>query len=222
MPPTTPLVSLPGTVQKAPAGVQGFDVNQPLSAADAQALKNAGYDFCLRYIPRVSVKNCLTNAEALAILNAGIALMPVQHVSPDNWHPSKQLGTDYGNTAANYAKNVVGLPPGMNVWCDLEMIAPHTFAADVIAYCQAWYTAVHAAGYIPGVYVGFHAILNSEQLYNDISFKHYWSAYNNDIPVATRGFQLMQSEVISPTGIEIGPDKTQNDHLGDAVLWLSL
>jgi len=223
MPSTTPLIALPGTVQEASAGLSGFDVNSFISATAAATFKNAGYAFCIRYIPRTAnlIKGNLTHAEASGILNAGLALMPVQHVSLPGWIPNTNLGTVYGNYAATYARQIVGLPQGMNIWCDLEGVAQGTPAADVIAYCQAWYYAVHTAGYIPGIYVGYDTMLTAEQLYNDISFQHYWRAYNGP-QVATRGFQLIQKTEKELNGITFDPDITHNDNFGDAVLWLSL
>jgi hypothetical protein len=214
---------LPGTVQQAAAGLSGFDVNSILSAADAQNLKDAGYDFCIRYVPRTAALAAgnLTNAEALDILNAGLALMAVQHVANEGWIPDASLGTAYGSYAATYASEVVGLPPGMNIWCDLEGVAPDTDAADVIAYCQAWYNPVNAAGYIPGIYVGWNTMLTPQQLYSDLSFQHYWRAYNGP-QVATRGFQVLQEVETTVNGITIDPDTTQNDNLGDSALWLSI
>ena len=216
------LLSLPGTVQQAPAGQKGFDVNQPLSAGQAQDLQNAGYAFCIRYIPRTAklVRNNLTNAEALNILNAGLALMAVQHVALPGWAPTVALGTAYGNYAATYAQQTVGLPQGLNIWCDLEEVAEGSAAADVIAYCQAWYAAVDTAGYIPGLYVGYGTGLTPQQLYSSLSFKHYWRAYNGPL-VATRGYQLLQKTEVTVNGITIDPNITQNDNLGGAVLWLA-
>jgi hypothetical protein len=214
---------LPGAVQQAAAGLSGFDVNSPLSFNDAQNFKNAGYDFCIRYVPRTAnlINNNLTNTEALNILNAGLALMPVQHVSPAGWAPNTNLGTVYGNYAATYASQIVGLPQGINIWCDLEEVAPGSLAADVIAYCQAWYYAVHTAGYTPGLYVGWGIVLTDDQLNNDTSFQHYWRAYNGQ-EVATRGYQLIQGTEKSLNGFTFDPDTTQNDNLGDAALWLSI
>ncbi|WP_183558627.1 DUF1906 domain-containing protein [Mucilaginibacter sp. SP1R1] len=212
---------LPGTVKQATPGLRGFDVNFILSATDAQHLKAAGYDFCIRYIPRnVNLLNGnLTNSEALRILNAGLALMAVQHVALPGWVPSADLGTAYGNYAALYAKQVVGLPPGMNIWLDLEEVAQGTPAAGVIAYCNAWYKEVETAGYEPGIYVGYGPGLTSQQLYNNLSFKHYWQAYNGP-NVATRGFQLLQKTQKTVAGIVIDPNITQADNLGDVALWL--
>lgn len=215
-------LKLPGSVQQAPAGLSGFDVNQPLTATQAMGFKNAGYAFCVRYLPRTAqlIKNNLTNSEARDILNAGLALMAVQHVALPGWQPNTNLGTVYGSYAASYAKDVVKLPPGMNIWCDLEEVAENTPAADVLAYCQAWYYAVHVAGYIPGLYVGYGIVLTPEQLYNDTSFQHYWRAYNGP-EVATRGYQLLQKTQKALNGIEFDPDVTQKDELGDSLFWLS-
>ena len=219
--PNTPQ-TLPGTVQSAPSGLLGFDIDTPITSAQAQQFKNAGYDFCCRYLPRNSnPTDKLTNAEAANILNAGLALVAVQHVSAPGWVPNTNLGTVYGNYAATYASQVVGLPPGMNIWCDLEGVAIGTPVQDVVAYCQAWYYAAHTAGYVPGIYVGYDTILTDQQLYNDISFQHSWRAYNGP-QVATRGFQLIQGPQKLVNGFNIDPDTTQNDSLGDALLWLSI
>lgn len=220
--PNTPLITLPGAVQNAPAGLTGFDVNQPLSAGHAQNLKNEGYDFCIRYIPRTAslTHNNLTNAEALNILNAGLALMAVQHVALPGWAPTADLGAAYGGYAATYAQQTVGLPQGLNIWLDLEEVAADSSPADIVAYCQAWYAAVDSAGYIPGLYAGYGTGLTPQQLYNTLSFKHYWRAYNGP-DVATRGYQLIQKTEKTVGGITIDPNVTQNDNLGDTVLWLS-
>jgi len=216
---------LPGTVQPAPAGKTGFDVNQVLTADQALGFKNAGCDFCIRYVPRTAALAAkpgnLTNAEALDILGAGLALMAVQHVAESPWQPNTNLGTAYGNFAATYAAQTVNLPPGMNVWCDLEEVPGSVAAADVIAYLQAWYYAVHAAGYVPGLYVGYGTQLSADQLYNNTSFQHYWRAYNGD-PVATRGFQLLQKTEKQLGSICYDPDVTQTDNDGDSVLWLTV
>jgi hypothetical protein len=217
------LTSLPGTVQKAAAGLSGFDINSVLTAAAAAGFKNAGYDFCIRYIPRTAnlINGNLTNAEALHILNAGLALMVVQHVALPGWVPTAVLGKEYGSYAVFYAENYVGLPLGVNIWLDLEEVANTAPPMDVIAYCEAWYTEVKTAGYEPGIYVGYGTRLTPRQLYNDLSFSHYWRAYNGS-QVATRGFQLLQKTQKAVNGFMIDPNVTQNDALGDTVMWISV
>jgi hypothetical protein len=218
------MATLSGTVQQGAAGLAGFDVNQVLSASQAQAFKDAGYDFCIRYIPRHdgSSSGNLTFDEATDILNAGLALMAVQHVANPGWAPTADLGTAYGSYAATWCSDTVGLPPGVNVWLDLEEVATDSAPDDVIAYCQAWYTAVKAAGYVPGIYIGYGVVLDGAQLYNDLSFQHYWRAYNDDTIVATRGFQIKQTTEKTLNGITFDPNTTQEDNLGGTPLWLAL
>ncbi len=216
---------LPGTPTAAAPGLKGFDTNTILSAATALQFKQGGYDFCVRYLSRGTSQgsNDLSNAEALNILNAGLALMAVQHVAanyPPGWTPNAALGTTYGANAANNARSV-GLPAGINIWCDLEGVVPTTPAADIIAYCQAWYTAVNNAGYVPGLYVGVPCGLTSSQLYNNLSFSHYWHSLSGSTPdVAVRGYQMVQSMWQTVNGVSIDPDVTQTDKKGGNVIWL--
>lgn len=226
--------ALPGTVQQATTGLRGFDIDLILTAAQALDFKNAGYDFCVRYVPRTELlaeqtHTNLTNAEAIAILDAGLALMVVQHTRNEGWPPTGPLGTADGSYAVTYAGQIAQLPQGMNIWCDLEVVATTATAADVIAYCQAWYAAVSAGGYVPGLYVGFGIKLSAGQLYNDLSFKHYWSAYNAEVGVATRGYQLIQTDALELNTVTpdadkntFDPNKVETDQLGGLPLWLAL
>ncbi len=213
---------LPGTVQSAAPGLKGFDTNTIVTAQVAQQFKAQGYSFCARYLSRSTSQgsNDLSNAETANILNAGLALIAVQHVAAEGWVPSASLGTTNGTNAANNAASV-GLPKGMNIWCDLEGVATGTASSVVIDYCQAWYTAVAAAGYVPGLYVGANCILTGQQLYSNLSYQHYWKSLSNVPMVATRGYQLIQGAETTVNGIGIDSDTTQNDNLGGAVLWLS-
>jgi hypothetical protein len=215
--------TLPGTVQAAASGLTGFDMNNQLSLVQAQAFKAAGYSFCLRYLSlnNQQGKTDLDHAEALDILNAGLALMAVQHVMESGWTPSARLGSTYGTNAVINAQSI-GLPTGINLWCDLEGIAVGTSAQTVIDYCQAWYTAVNNAGYVPGLYVGYDSVLTGDQLYNNLSFQHYWKSGSLVPTVSVRGYQLIQSSNTQVLGTNIDTDTTQDDNLGGAVLWLSL
>ena len=145
---------MPGTVEAAPAGATGFDTDTKLTASSASAFAAAGFRFAIRYLTRDAPEadTDLTRSEALDILDAGLALMAVQHVAPSGWVPSASLGAEYGAYAAANARSV-GLPYGVSVWLDLEGVAEGTPTIDVIAYCNAWYDPVAAAGYVPGLYV---------------------------------------------------------------------
>jgi hypothetical protein len=221
--------TLPGIVQQAPAGLKGFDANTPISASTAAAFYAKGYRFCVRYVGRTAMASYdLTASEAKTILEAGLALMVVQHVLNPGWNPTQSLGQEYGANAAKFTK-AIGVPPGVNLWCDLECVASGTAASDVIAYCNAWADQVSAAGYVPGLYVGYQPGLTAQQLYQNLKFKHYWGAYNIDgdeIP-ATRGLQLQQKVGTSGTigGVSTeayDDDVTMSDKLGGSAVWLTL
>ena len=186
---------LSGTVQRATSGVRGFDANTPISASTAQAFVAAGFGFCLRYVGRTQMASYdLTTAEAQTILDSGLALMTVQHVLNPGWNATGALGTQYGTNAAQFTR-AIGLPAGVSVWCDLECVDTSCPAVDVIAYCNNWYDAVAAAGYVPGLYIGYQPGLTGAQLYGSLKFQSYWAAYNVDgsSRPSPRGWQMVQS-----------------------------
>jgi hypothetical protein len=217
-------VPLAGTVAGAPPGALGFDANTVLTARSAAGLRDAGFAFCIRYLSRGMGQQGgdLTTSEAGLILDAGLALMPVQHVQAAGWVPTEALGKSLGQSAAANA-NEVGFPGGVNVWMDLEGIHNATPAADVIAYGNAWCDEVAGAGYLPGVYVGASAILSGDQLYWQLKTKHYWKSGSTVPDIPHRGYQLIQRIVHGDiiAGVEIDRDVTQTDLLGDTVQWLT-
>jgi hypothetical protein len=220
--------TLPGSVQRAPAGLKGFDANTPLTASTAAAFYAAGYRFCVRYVGRTQMASYdLTAAEAQTILESGLALMIVQHVLEPGWSPTQSLGMEYGANAAAFSKQI-GVPAGVNVWCDLEGVSTSSAASDVAAYCNAWAAEVSAAGYLPGLYIGWEPGLSGSQLY-DLAFDHYWGAYNVDgvSKPSPRGFQLQQKEGSGGTigGVSTesyDDDWTELDGEGGTPFWQAL
>ena len=187
---------LDGHVYTAPDGVRGFDANEKISRQAAAAFHAHGYRFCLRYVGRLKANTRdLSATESRGLLAAGLGLMVVQHVASETaWTPTPGKGRSYGAFAAAESARI-GVPPGVTVWCDLEGVAPGTPPDDVVDYCNEWHSAVAKAGYVPGVYVGWHAGLNATRLYRDLRFTHYWSAYNlnaDQAPVI-RGVQMRQA-----------------------------
>ncbi|MDB4948998.1 MAG: hypothetical protein JWM27_1647 [Gemmatimonadetes bacterium] len=213
-------MSITGTVTHAAAGLRGFDVNATVSASVAQQFKAAGYAYCIRYVPFGTVEDPdLTAAEAGGILAAGLALMPVQHVRYPGWLPSGALGTQYGQAAVQYLQGI-GFPAGVNVWCDMECVGTVP-QQDAIDYCNSWYAAVAAGGYVPGLYVGYEPGMTDPQIY-DLRFTHYWAAYNANSSVPTRGYQLVQSpQSTHIAGMSYDDDVTCTDKLGGTALWLA-
>jgi hypothetical protein len=212
--------ALTGTVQSAPSGRVGFDTDTKLDLSTAKLFRQSGYDFCLRYISLGGENSYdLDTAEAEAILDAGLALMPVQHVRYAGWMPDAELGTQTGQNAADDATHV-GFPPNVNVWLDLEGINPNATTEAVIAYCNSWYDAVAQAGYLPGLYVGANSILDSQQLYDNLKFQHYWHSLSLVPNVAVRGYQMVQSDGGTVHGVGIDKNLTQADADHGQVQWL--
>lgn len=213
-------MALPGEVQGAIPSVPGFDSDTVVTAALAQQFYTEGYKFCLRYLALDQEwPQDLSMQEAADILNSGLALMPVQHAREPGWSPSQALGQEDGQNAASNAQNV-GFPAGVNIWCDLEGVNGTAGVQAVIDYCQAWYDAVDAAGYTPGLYVGYDALLSGQQLH-ELSFQHYWRSQSRVPDIPTRGYQLVQLfPSITANGIYIDLDVTQNDGEGGQAQWL--
>ena len=210
---------LPGQVQDAASSVPGFDCDAVLSADLARQFFSQGYKFCLRYLSRARAAQNLTAQEATDILNSGLALMPVQHARPPGWSPDASLGHADGQEASANAK-AIGFPAGVNVWCDLEEVSTAARAQDVVDYARAWYHAVHAAGYSPGLYVGAATLLTGQQLF-DLPFRHYWRSSSRVPDIPRRGYQLIQfSPAIQLNGIAIDLDVALPDNEGGSARWL--
>jgi Domain of unknown function (DUF1906) len=186
-------MALDGIAAAAPPGVHGFDCADIVSADHATQFLAVGFGFCIRYLSRNDAQgpNDLSaeeEEEAAALLDAGLALMAVQHVAAPGWLPTQPLGTQNGRNAANNAESV-GLPAGINIWLDLEGINHTANHADVIAYCNAWFDEVSGAGFVPGIYVGANCVLTGDELFWRLKTAHYWQS-GSDVPaIPNRGYQ---------------------------------
>jgi len=214
-------MTLPGTFHPATPGLKGFDTDCIVTAKAAAAFAAQGYSFCLRYVSRATTqgKNDLSPQEAQTLLQAGLSLMAVQHVRKPYWTPTATLGTSDGVHAA-YHVHVIGFPPKVNVWCDLEGVQAGTPAQQVIDYCNAWHTAVAAAGFTPGLYVGADAILTGARLVSALKFEHYWKSLSTVPALPGRGYQMIQTAGPTVAGIATDQNVTQNDTQGNAALLL--
>lgn len=171
-------MTAPAVLRTIAAGTRGFDCNQVVPASTARAFYAAGYRFVLRYVPRLkAAPHDLFAAEVQTLLDAGLAVMPVQHVEAGEWTPTLAKGSQYGTVAANMAL-AAGIVAGTTVWLDLESVAKGTPARDIIDYCTEWFHCVRAAGFQPGLYVGWQCGLTADQLYYKLPFTRYWAAYN--------------------------------------------
>jgi len=223
-------MTLPGHVFTAPDGVRGFDTAERVTPAAAAAFRRRGYRFCVRYVRRDKPHaSALSASEARSLLNVGIGLMLVQYVESDtSWKPTGAKGTKNGAIAASEAE-LLGVPWGVTVWCDLEGVAPGTPSQRVIDYCNRWHAAVTGAGYLAGLYVGYRAGLSATQLYRALRFTHYWSAYNlnaDQFP-AVRGVQMRQAvaratDRVPGASLDFQVDRVSADRLGGRPTVLAL
>jgi hypothetical protein len=197
---------------------RGFDCNQHVTRAIADAAVAKGYQFCVRYVRRATAHDYdLNKTEVADILASGLGLMLVQHYSGEGWRPSAALGSQYGYVAALEAAALV--PRGTMIWCDLEGVARGVPADVIVAYLKNWYNAVAAAGFVPGLYVGYGCGLTNEELYLRLPFTHYWRAYNGDNAPIVRGFQMLQhvasaEDRIPGLDVEFDVDTIHVDHKG--------
>jgi hypothetical protein len=204
----------------APNGLKGFDTAQKLSYETARSLRDQGMRFAMRYVSRTSPAHSydLDRSEREAIHRAGLALGVVQHVERDGppwWTPTEDKGAAYGYMAGEQAR-LAGVTTGVTVFLDLEGITPDTDVATVIAYCNTWHKAVQAAGYHPGIYVGYGAILSATGLYRNLRFDRYWGAYNlnRDQEPIKRGICMKQHSQQTIAGVTLDPDTVTQDALG--------
>ncbi len=166
----------------------GFDADTQLTAAMAAALREAGMTFAVRYLSiEAQSSGDLSTDEVGIILNAGLALMPVQHVRFANWMPSAALGTEDGKNAVANAM-ACDLPAGVTLWCDSEGQAGG--ASATIAHVNAWAAVVKAAGYDPGLYVGAGTPLDGQQLYA-LDVDRYWKSFSQ-VSEPTCGWSMIQ------------------------------
>lgn len=213
--PTSSLV-----MQAASLGAKGVDTDTKLTLASATALHQAGADFVVRYVSLGSpdAAGDLSPSEVVAITQAGLALMVVQHVRALGWTPTASLGSQYGTAAASDAL-ACGYPKGCTLWCDLEGVNVNANAADVSAYVNAWCVAVSAKGFEAGLYVGGGSILNSSQLYATSAVR-YWRSFSQVPNVANRGYCMLQLyPTTSLAGVAVDIDVVCGDYRGGYPHW---
>lgn len=217
-----------GLATAATDGAIGFDTAVPLTQSQVVDYVSKGYQFCVRYVSRTDGTRQfnaghgtadLSAAETDMILSHGLALMVVQHVATSGWVPTAPLGQQYGSNAAAYCLDAE-VRPGVNVWLDLEDIPIGTPHEDIVGYCNAWFSEVANAGYVPGVYVGFNVWLSSDELFFDLNTKHYWRAAGNIPDVAHRGYQLFQHTLYPGTAHEFDKNVARTDGLSGNAIWL--
>lgn len=200
-------------IQPAPNGARGVDTMLRFNAARAKAIKDAGYDFIVRYI------EALTVAERDCILGIGLALLAVGYSRRPGWMPSAELGAQ---DAAHHIEHAtaVGLMRGMTLYCDVEGPSSAARDRDCIAYVNTWARLIKSEGYIAGGYFGFAVPLTSYQMYHSLGVTQYWSGAGSR-PVETRGYSMRQANrSITVDGLLVDEDWIATDGCGDTPILL--
>jgi hypothetical protein len=202
-------------VQAAPSGARGIDTITPFSPQLAASFKAAGYQFIVRYLGAIDVR------ERDAILGAGLGLLVVGYSRRAGWEPSAAIGEADGQAAVQHAGKAE-LMAGMSIYCDMEGPAGSTTAADCIGYVNAWAKPVIDAGYRAGIYVGYGIPLTPRQLYQDLIVTGYWHSVSRVQDVAVRGYQMIQQPPGNrlELGIKVDVDQIDADRNGDTPYWM--
>ncbi|MBX3202322.1 MAG: DUF1906 domain-containing protein [Labilithrix sp.] len=133
------------------------------TAKQAAALKASGIDGLIGYLGVIS------KARVDQLLDAGLSFGPVT------------LANRFDGAAAVQQAKALGMPAGVTVWLDVEGTSVYmTPPAELIAKINAWATAVKAAGYIAGIYVGSPQPLTSEEL-QALGVTRYWNALSREV-----------------------------------------
>jgi len=204
--------------------MKGFDCNVKLSYELSKKFKEDGFEFAMRYVGRLKQASFdIDTKEIQDILRAGLKLGIVQHCpGKPGILPSKELGTTYGKNAALFSEQS-GYAKGCIVYLDLEdvNIEYKNRQQDIIDFCNYWYDEVLAAGYTPGIYIGFNTFLSGDMLYKRLKFQHYWKSFSKVPDVTTRGYEMVQLEWKTVNGIQIDTNEVTGDKLGNKPIFMA-
>ncbi len=170
---------LAGKLAPAWPGASGVYVDSKLDGATAQAFADQGYAFVLRKLSwsAPAPADGFSRLEANDIVQAGLALMPVQAIPPEAWlaagAASAELGARDGKRAAALAR-WIGFPAGVSVWLQLGPYGKDATPQAMIDYCNAWHDAVAAAGYTPGLGQEDGRLPGDMAQYASLRFEQYW------------------------------------------------
>lgn len=190
-------------------GARGTDSRALIDSAEtARALKEAGADFAMQYLGTV------TTAAVDAILGAGLALMPVTRANK------------FDGPAAVSELAALKLPSGCTVWLHVESDAS-TPPAVLRQQIDDWATAIVAAGFEAGLYVGAGCPLTSVELYA-LKVTRYWKSQskiidrNGQLAEPGCGWCMIQAypEIIW-AGVRVDIDIIQQDYRNRLPSWVT-
>ena len=188
------------------------DTAGKLNASSAARLYAAGVRWVWRYVffRAPGPSGDLDPAELAAINAAGLGVLLVQHVRNPGWTGSSQTGaSDAAAAIANAVRaGCVGRPdlpsgdPGRPVLA-LDLEGCRTGDPE---HAAAWVPVVDAAGYRPGVYVGYASGMTTATLDALPGQPIFWCDYAalTQRPLPTGGYHLHQhaGEVLAGVGVD--------------------
>lgn len=156
-------------MKSAPASFPAFGIDTVLrlTASQCAALRARGFSFACRYL------GGLTPDELATILAGGLAVFPVTYSRKPGWVPTPGMGAADGKAAVTRAK-YLKLPAGTTVWLDLEGCSGSADATT--AWVNEWAAAIIAAGFDPGLYVGYSPGGLDENALWKLKVDRYWRA----------------------------------------------
>ncbi len=210
-----------GGAENAIQAMSGFSYDKRLSAMQAGQFYTYGYRFCLRgfYTDHNKIQKNLNHEEVVNVLNSGMAIMPVQHINKLDWKPSAELARVHGEQVAKDAK-ALGMPAGLNLWCNITGLAGDVSIQDVIIYCNHWYDAVMEQGYVPALFVNPCLPLSGNQLFRYLNFKHFCRNHEQAPHIPELGYELFRNSTINETGNRIVKYHLQLNQQGIGSTWL--
>ena len=211
---------MPRLATPAKVGSKGFDTIAHIDAVAAKRLKSAGMDYAVRYL------GSLTSTELDGMLEAGLKVMPVTYGMKAGTPLNGELGKKFGNSSVLHCKNA-GIPVNTTVWLDLE--DARGTAQEVSDFVNQWAFIVKDAGFMPGLYVGFNAVLTSAELYA-LGVVRYWNSLSKETDAQGKlaepncGWCMIQ--LYPPNqqcvGVQIDYDVIQADYKGRVPNWIAL
>lgn len=184
--------------------------------AEAQGLRTAGVKGVAQYL------GSLTRAGAQGIVDAGLGLFPVTYA--DHWDGPRAVAE----------LQALAFPQGLTAFLDVEGVV--SSSAALIASINQWATAILAAGYVPGLYVGAGALLTSAELYA-LKVERYWKGIsrvedrNGALAEPLCGWAMIQrfpgdqvfksSDDVPPVlyGLEVDVSVVGTDYRGRELAW---
>lgn len=150
---------------------QGFDTATKLNKTTAQNLKNAGFEYAIRYLPTTEWKS-ITKSEVDAILNAGLKLVSIYQCSNNKVsYFSYTRGKQDGQNAQKLAKEL-GQPKGTAIYFAVDFDVQPKDLQQILDYIKGLKETVK--DYKIGIYGSYYVV---NEVKKKAPVDYYWQTY---------------------------------------------